>query len=329
MPDSSSPFEVTTVGEVMLRLSVPAGTRLEIASSLAVTPGGAESNVMAVLARLKRRCGLVTALPDTSLGRLATTHLRMAGVDMGGVVWCKTGRIGTYFVEFAAPPHPIHVTYDRADSCAAHLSADQIDWQYLLKTRLLHITGITPALSASCRDLTTEMITRAKSANVAISFDVNYRQKLWTTEEAAEVMSSMIQGVDLLFCKEADARRLFGCTGTLSDVIGSLVDRSGARQVVVTSGDQGVTAWDGSQLLHEPAIPVQIVDRLGAGDALAAGVLHGWLNSNLAQGLRYGVGLASLALSQHGDVVVTTLDELNALVANLHGNSQNGERLLR
>jgi 2-dehydro-3-deoxygluconokinase len=312
-------FDVTTVGEAMLRMSVSAGQRLEVATQLDLCPAGAEANLTVALSRLGRRCAWVSGLPESALGRLVANHLRMAGVDLEGVIWSETGRMGTYFIEFAVPPRPIQVIYDRANSVASQLQADQINWDYLLNSRLLHLTGITPAVSASCLNLIREAVARAKAAGVAVSFDINYRQKLWTEAAAREVLTPLIQGVELLFCGQGDAHRVFGCSGAPEQVVQALVELSGAKCVVVTLGDQGAIAWDGSQFHQSTAVPVEVVDRIGAGDALAAGVIHGWLDHDLPQGLRYGAVLAALILSQHGDMLVTTQDELLSLLKDMRG----------
>jgi 2-dehydro-3-deoxygluconokinase len=123
----------------------------------------------------------------------------------------------------------------------------------------------------------------------------------------------MIQKVDLLFCSARDATALFKCTGTVQEIAQKLLELSRAKYVVITNSDEGARLWDGNEWLHEPALPTKIVDRLGAGDALAAGVIHGWLDGDLKAGLRYGVTLAALALSQFGDMVVTNKEELSAL----------------
>ena len=308
-------YDVTTIGETMLRLSVPAGERLETAPRFDVHPGGAESNVAALLARLERRTAWCGALPDSALGRRVAGALRAAGVDVDHIAWRATGRIGTYYVEFSQPPRPIQVIYDRADSCAAQLGPDGVGWDALLATRLLHLTGITPALSPSCRALTAEAIARARAAHVPISFDVNYREKLWPPAEAAAALRPLIAGVDLLFCGQGDAQRVFGCTGAPQAVLGQLLELSGAHTVVMSIGDGGVLATAEGGVFAADAVPVSIVDRLGAGDALAAGVIDGWLDGDLAGGLRRGVVLAALALSQHGDMVVTTGSEMEALLA--------------
>lgn len=312
-------FDVTTLGEAMLRQSVPTGQRLETAAQLDLAAAGAEANVVSALARIGRRAGWVSALPDSALGRFVGNHLRAAGVDLAGVIWSQTGRLGTYYVEFSEPPRATQVIYDRADSCAAQLAPDQIAWDYLLDTRLLHLTGITPALSASCAEVVAEALRRARAAGVAVSFDINYRAKLWSEDAARDGLLPLIQDVDLLLCGQSDAQRVFGCEGTPDQIVRALRDLSGARQVVLTVGGGDVVTWDGSAQLSQAPIPVTIVDRLGAGDAFAAGVLHGWLDGDLALGLRYGVTLAALALTQHGDAVITTLDEVTSLLDNARG----------
>ena len=308
--------DVTTLGEMILRLSVPSGERLETADRLDLRAAGAEANLVSVLARLGRRTRWGGALPTNSLGRLAANNLRAAGVDVGAIVWDSSpaARMGTYYVEFAAPPRGIQVIYDRANSSMSRLGLEAVDWDKLLDTRLLHLTGITPALSPSCRALIEEAVRRARAAGVPLSFDVNYRAKLWTTAEAQAVLGPLVEGATLLFCSQADAGRVFGCQGEPADVAQALLERTSARRVIMSSGEQGARLWDGTQWLHRPARPTTIIDRLGAGDALAAGVIHGWLDGDLAKGLRYGVTLAALALSQHGDAVVTTREELEGLL---------------
>lgn len=307
--------DVTTLGEIMLRYSVPAGSRLETASQLDVRPGGAESNLVALLARLGRRTAWVGGLPDNALGRLAANHLRMAGVDLGGVHWCKDGRMGTYYVEFSAPPRPIQVIYDRSHSCATQLTPATVAWDTLLASQLLHLTGITPALSASCRSIVGEAVARAKGAGLAVSFDVNYRQKLWSAAEATAALTPLLHQIDLLFCGHGDAQRLFHCAGDPPSALRQLAEQTSAKVVVMSIGAAGALAWHGGAVLQVDAVPVAVVDRLGAGDALAAGVLDGWLDGDLERGLRTGVLLAGMALAQHGDIVVTTRQEVESLLS--------------
>jgi 2-dehydro-3-deoxygluconokinase len=195
-------FDVTTLGEMLIRLSVPSGKRIENATQLEVYPAGAEANVVTLLSRLERRTCWLGALPKNPLGRLSVNALRVAGVDTGGVRWNETGRMGTYHVEFGEPPRGIQITYDRAHSCATQLGVNDIDWDLLLDTRLLHLTGITPALSPSCFEIILEVVRRAKERGMPISFDINYRQKLWSEADAAKTLSPLIQNVELLFCSQ-------------------------------------------------------------------------------------------------------------------------------
>ena len=307
-------YDMTTIGEIMLRLSVPSGYRLEAATQFDVAPAGAESNCAALLARLGRRAAFVTALPNTAPGRLAAHSLRAAGVDLDGVVWSTAGRMGVFYVEYAVPPRPIEVTYDRTGSCFAQMSPGAVDYERLLATRLLHLTGITPALSQNASTIVHHCAERARANGIPISFDVNYRRKLWPPEQARTALLPLMQDATLLFCAQADAREVFGLTGAAETLPEQLAELTGAIYVVVSAGETGIFAWDSSALIHEPAAPTQVIDRLGAGDALAAGVIHGWLAGDFRQGLRFGAMLAALALSQHGDLVITTADELNRLV---------------
>lgn len=312
-------LDVIGVGEVMLRYSVPVGERLEEARALDVYPGGAEGNTAFALAQLGRRAGWVGALPRNPLGRLVARQLRAAGVDLDGVVWSEAGRVGTYYVEFAAPPRAIQVVYDRADSCAAQLTPDALDWDYLLSARIVHVSGITAAVSPSGLAVVRELLTRARAAGVAVSFDINYRARLWGEAEARAALRPLVAGVEILFCNQGDAKRIFDATGTPEAIVTRLAEMTGARQVVTTFGADGVVGWQAGAFASAAALPVQMVDRLGAGDALAAGVLHGWLDGDFRRGLRYGVVLAALALSQMGDMVVTTPQEVEALLLNAGG----------
>lgn len=309
-------FDVTSIGESLLRYSTPAGYPLETARKLDITSGGAEHNVVSILSRLGRQCGYITALPETALGRISSKSLHEAGVNLDGILWKKEGRIGTYYIEYGVPPRSIQAIYDRADSCAAQLNIIDINQDYLLNTRILHLTGITAAISASCRDAMTQIIADAHNAHVPISFDINYRSKLWNSDVAAQTLLPLIKKVDLLLCKEADARNLFGCTGTADEIIHQLAKLTNAKQIVVTSGEKGASGFDGQNIFSQLAIPTVILDRIGSGDAFASGVLHGWLDGDLRKGVNMGVILAALKLTQYGDTLVVSPELLSSMLDN-------------
>jgi 2-dehydro-3-deoxygluconokinase len=306
-------YDVTTFGEMLIRLSAPSGERLEAVRKLDVHPAGAEANVVSLLARLNRRTLWGGALPANPLGRLAAGALRESGVGMDGVLWREHGRMGTYYVEFGEPPRGIQVTYDRAHSCTAGLHPEEVNWDSLLDTRILHLTGITSALSQGCKEIVSTAVERAKQSGIFVSFDVNYRQKLWSEANAREDLLPLITQADLLFCSQADARRLFDCSGSMQEAAQNLLELTHAPRLVMSFGEDAVLCWDGQAWIGEPAHPTRIIDRLGAGDALAAGVLYGVLDGNLPAGLRYGTILAAMALSQSGDMVITTEKEMLAL----------------
>ena len=317
-----SRFDVTALGEPLLRLSVPAGRPLETATALDLHLGGSEANVCAALAGLGRRTALYTRVPTGPLGRFVLRTLRAAGVDTSGVALADGTRLGTYYTLFAAPPCPVEVIYDRAGSAFTGLTVDMIDWDVLLDTRVLHLTGITPALGPGCSGLVLEAAQRAKAKGVTVSFDVNYRSKLWSPEGARANLSALLPLVDLLICGEADARTVFGLqaglhvgrSGDEREVLAALHNLSGAAHVVLTRAHEGAVTLLEGELVRVPAREATVLDRLGAGDAFAAGVLDGFLEDDLVTGLERGAALSALVLGQQGDLLTTTRGELEAVL---------------
>ena len=322
-PTHTPRFDFVSLGESMLRLSVPTGRRLDDTRLLDMELAGAESNVSVALARLGWRTGWVSRMPDHALANAILRALRSDGVDVSAVKCVPNERLGTYFIEYATPPRSTQVIYDRADSAASHMTTADIDWNYLLDTRVLHLTGITAALSENCYALLVEAIQRAHAAGVMVSFDVNYRAKLWTATTAGEKLRPLIAEADVLLCKGADAIALFGCQGESRQLMADLQALTRATAIFCTFGEQGAALLSGTEFVTQPALPVQIVDRIGSGDAFAAGVLDGWLSGDMSvndvsafrEGLRHGVALAAIALSQYGDRVLSSRAELNAMLA--------------
>lgn len=307
-------FDVTTVGEGQLRYSVPLGSHLERASQLDVHVTGTEANVTSLLSRLGWRCGWVSALPKTPLGRRVANEYALSGLDLSAVVWSDAHRLAIYYVEFGAPPFGSQVYYDRKDTCFVNLTRDDIDWAYLLDTRLLHISGLSVPLSPSINAILTEAVERARAARIPVSFDMNYRSRIWSTDEAAKAIAPFLQAVDILFFARGDAERMYGFTGAPQDIVRQLGELTSASWIVSSLSSEGVIAWDRQAFHLEPAKNIQIVDRIGAGDAMVAGVLHGWLGGDLFKGLRYGVLAAALNLTHYGDTVYITREELESLL---------------
>lgn len=307
-------LDLTTFGEGGLRLSVPAGQRIETAMSFDVEVSGTEANVAGALARLGWKCGWVSALPETPPGRRVLNACRNNGIDVSAVAMRAEGRVSCYYVEYAHPPRPVRIYYDRKDSCLARLNPDDVDWDYLLDTRHLHMSGLTVPLSGHTAAIVARALEQARRQGISTSFDVNYRKLLWPAAEAGERLLPLMAGVDVLFCGRRDAESLFGCQGEPEELAVELAERTGARNVVISLSSDGAVGWDGSDMHREDARRVRIVDRIGAGDAMVAGVLHGWMKGSLARGLRYGTTMAALALSQFGETVVTHESELDSLL---------------
>ena len=308
-------FDLTTFGEGVLRFSVPAGHRIETASTFDVNVSGTEANVAGALSRLGWSCGWVSALPDTPPGRRVQHAYRTHGIDLSAVVWRDEGRVACYYVEYAHPPRPIRIYYDRKGSCLTEMTPDDVDWDYLLDTRHLHLTGLAVPLSETTREIVTHAMERARAKGITTSFDVNFRKLLWTEAEARKTLLPLASGVDVLFVGRRDATSVFGCDGEPEQIIEGLAQMTQARNIVVSLSKDGVIGWDGTDTHRVDAKRVWIVDRIGAGDAMVSGVLHGWLQGDLAKGLEYGSVMAALAMSQVGDTVVTHRRELERLLA--------------
>ncbi len=307
-------FDVTTIGEGQLRLCVPAGTRLEQARQFDVHTSGTEANVTCTLSRLGWSCGWVSALPATPLGRRVAGEYRFTGLDLTAVKWSHDHRLATYYVEYAVPPRSTQVYYDRAGTCFTQLTPRDIDWDYLLDTRLLHLSGLSMALCGNIQEMLTEAATRAKAAGVPVSFDMNYRSRLWAPQRARALTEPLVRDVDVLFCGRADAEKVFGCSGTPEEIITQLSRLTDARTIVMSMSHEGLMGWDRADYTHVPARDVVILDRIGAGDAMVAGVLYGYLQGEFEKGLEYGALTAALSLSQYGDQPVTNREELEQLL---------------
>lgn len=309
----------------MVRLATPDFERLETTATLDVSIGGTESNVAVALARLGRRATWLSALPDNPHGRRIANTLRANGVDVSQVIWTENSRAGVYFLEPAATPRPTRVIYDRKQSALATVDPDSVSYEAVESARLLHLTGITPALAENCAEVCRRLIERAQDHDVPLMFDVNYRALLWSPQEAAARLQYFLDRVDLLFCGQGDARTIWNLTGSAEATARELLDRSSANLVVVTAGDAGAIAIDrAGNAHHQPAPAVDVVDPVGAGDAFAAGFLHSWLDTpdDIPAALRSAVASASIAMTMPGDLAIITADELEQAIRTLDATSE-------
>jgi len=308
-------IDLLTVGEAMIRLSTPPGELLEDTPTLAVHVGGAESNVAAAVARMGYRVRWLSRLTDNVWGRRIVRELAIQGVDCSGVVWTADDRVGMYGIEFGLPPRPTRVTYDRAGSAASHMAVGTFDLSQIGQARMVHLTGITAALSQDCYALVVAIIDRANRADVPVVFDVNYRAKLWSAQTCAERLSPLLPKVDTVIMARADAETLFGLNGEPGEVLRATRVRFGVRRAVLTLGESGAAGLQESGLWLLDGYPVQQIDRIGAGDAFAAGVICGLLRNDFELGLRYGTAMSALHMTLHGDMFRLAEGDVQQLLA--------------
>lgn len=313
--DHKKRYDVTTIGSTMLRLSVPAGQRLETAPNFEVHTAGTESNTMAALSAMGKRCAWVSKLCDNALGRRVVHDIRGYDVNVDRVVWETTGRNETFFVEYGARPRKINVIYDRKDAVVSTISPDDIDLPFLLDTRIFHGTGIFPALSENCSKTLLQVMQAARSKGVIISFDLNFRKGLWSEKQAASTLEQFMKLSDLIFMTREDAKDLFGYDGCARDIVTALHSRFSPRICIVTLGNQGGIAYDGETIYQSGAYDVKIVDRLGAGDSFTAGFLCGFLENDIQKAMNYASAMAALKLGIKGDYFTCSRREVEAVLS--------------
>lgn len=316
------PFDLVTFGETMIRLSTSLGARLETTTALHVGIGGAESNVAVALTRLGRSTSWQSVLPNNSLGQRVAGELRRHGVDTSNVRWVseQDGKVGVYYLDSGAPPRPTQVIYDRAGSAIARSDPATIDPSFVSTGRLLHLTGITPALSANCAAICLQLVAEAKASGTPISFDVNYRALLWPPEQACRELEPFCRAATIIVCGRADGKLLFGLEGSDVEMVRQLASRFDSPITVLTTGEEGATALirgpsGDEQLIQEPSVATQVVDKVGAGDAFAAGLIHGYLGGDMPLAIRLGVRLAALKMTIQGDLALLTQAEIEDCVA--------------
>lgn len=311
--------DVFTMGETMLRLSPRKSLRLEQAQNLDMSFGGAESNVAANLARLGKHTVWYSHLPDNPLGRQCVSLLRGYNVDTTAIHWSKNARMGTYYVEFASEPRGIKVWYDRKNSAASYMTPNDLPVKIIKHSRWLHLTGITPALSVSCAQTVTQAMEIARETKITISFDVNYRALLWDLQTASSTLAAYCEMADIVFIAERDARMLFD-VGEGQSALEKL-NKQFDSTIIMSRGISGCLAFDGEKYYQADAFPVNIVDRLGAGDAFASGVICRLLESaTIDEALSFGTALASLALSIQGDIACVDRADIEQVL-----NSKSGQ----
>ena len=328
---------VVGFGELLLRLSPPARQLIAQAQSLDLVVGGAEANVLAGLTSLGRPTRMVSRVADNPLGRRTVGALAAAGIDTSAIAFAP-GRMGLYFLEAGQGARASAITYDRADSTFARSSAEDFDFAAALRdARLLHISGITPALGAASAEACLAAARTARANGVAVSFDGNYRPQLWAAWDSrpTETLCELVEEVDLLFGNHRDVAlltgRIFAGEGPerRREAADAAFDRfpnlslvaSTARHVVRADHHEiaaRVDRRDGAAQT-EAAVVTGIVDRIGTGDAFAAGVIDGWLaDEGVERMAAQGFAMSVLKHSLPGDFPLFTRAHVAAFEAQQH-----------
>jgi 2-dehydro-3-deoxygluconokinase len=316
-------FDVIALGETMLRLTPPGFQRLEQATSFDIHIGGSESNTAVGLARLGKKVAWLSRLPNNPLGQSVASTIGKFLVDVSHVAWSDHDRLGTYYLEHGKPPRASQVLYDRRDSAMSRMQPGDIPNHLFQanRSRLFHTTGITLGISQSAASTALHAARLAKKAGWLVSFDVNYRGKLWSAADARQGCLTMMQLADLIFLPVRDANSVFDARGedhaATVTKIGELAPNS---TVVMTLGAAGAIARtaDGT-MFHQAAFPSTDIERLGSGDAFSAGFLSGFLEfSDVQTALRWGAATASIKHTIPGDLPLVHRQEVEALVGSTY-----------
>ena len=306
-------YDLTTIGEGQIRLTCERGDRLATARSLRMTAAGSEANVSGLLSELGRSTAWATKLPRGELADRIALEYSAVGVDMRHVVLTDEGRVALYFLEPGEFPLPGKVTYDRQYTPFRSITPDDFDWDALLDTRVVFLTGITAALTPQTAAVVRYAADAAHDRGVDVALDVNFRSLLWSGEQARDVLGPIARRAAILFCSRSDAGIVFGIEGEGADVCHALREEMGVPTVVSTDGRAGtyLSTARTERVFEIKSVPV--IDRPGAGDSFVAGTLHGWLDGDVERGIEMGTKVAQLALTHHGDLTHVRPGELLAL----------------
>jgi 2-dehydro-3-deoxygluconokinase len=329
--------KVVTFGEMMVRLSPSKGVRLKQATAFDVHFGGAEANVAVSLAQFGLNACFVSAFPPNDLGDNAVGTLKRYGVDTQFIIR-KGDRMGIYYLEHGHGVRPSKVVYDRAFSAVSALGPSDVDWEKVFDgARWFHWSGITPALSDSLLSVLRDGLEMASNKGITVSADLNFRKKLWTEEKARTVMTGLMPYVDILIGNEEDPIKVFGIEPKGTDVdkgkldvegyknlTKTLVKKYGFKKVVITLRESisasenfwSACLFDRKEFIKGPRYHVPIIDRVGTGDAFAAGLIYSLIQGKKDKdALSFGIAAACLKHSIWGDFNIVSVEEVERMAA--------------
>lgn len=319
-------FDLIGMGEVMLRLSPPGKEKISQSETFEKNAGGSELNVVSGAAMLGLRSAIITKLPKSKMGHFIRNKIRYGNVSDDHIVYDSEpgNRLGIYYYESGAYPRKSSCIYDRAGSSMCSLRLDEIDPAVYNQAKIFHISSITLALDPELRKVAIEVIKKFKETGTLISFDVNYRATLWSEEEAKKVIEDIFPHVDLLFVSEETSRRMLRRTGTLEDIMRGYSNDYGCRLVATTRREvvsptrhnfNSKILFEGEFYEENPYNEIEVIDRIGSGDAYLAGVLYGLVKDrDIKRALEVGNALSAVKNTVQGDMSASSIDEIRQVI---------------
>ena len=328
--------KIVCFGEIMGRLCPEGYLKVVQARKLELTYAGGEANVAVSLANYGEDVSYVTKLPDNDLGKAVLRELRGYKVNVDDIA-IGGERLGMYYVEKGASQRPSKVIYDRKYSAISMAKQSDFDWDEILEDKSwFHFTGISPALSQGMIAVCEDALIKAKELGITVSCDLNYRKNLWPSDKANEVMSKLMQYVDVCIANEEDAEKVFGIKATGTDVTSGELDKDGyisvAKQIQQSFGintvaitlresmsasDNGWSAmlYKDEQAYFSKRYLIHLVDRVGGGDSFVGGLLYGLVNNHEPQEtLEFAVAASCLKHTIEGDFNQVMVDDVKKLM---------------
>ena len=342
-PETETEFDVLTLGECMIRLSPPGHQRIELTPVFEAFAGGGEYNVSYALARYGMRTGWVSRLVDNPLGHFIRNHARASGMDISEVVWIpydgsgRADRVGLNFTEVGMGVRASVTLYDRGHTAVAHMKPGDVDWKRIFGARgvrWFHTGGIFAALSDGCAEVTIESMKAAHEAGTIVSYDLNFRSKLWSSKKAIEVTGNIIPYIDVLIGNEEDFQKVLGFNVDGTDanlkslpvegykrMVAQVVKKfPGVRAVGTTLREvvsglvnnwSAIMYYDGTFYESRKFMNLEIEDRVGGGDGFCSGFVYGLLHGMTPQEcVEMGAAHGALLQTTRGDTSMVTMEEL-------------------
>ena len=333
-------FDVVSLGEVLCRFSPRNKERLSQSETLKRQIGGAELNVVSALSNVGCRSAIITKIPNNENGTFVKNSIRSFGVSDDLLVYDDDpdARLGIYFSEAGAYPRKPTVIYDRRNASFCTLQIEDIPSMAFNNAKIFHTTGITLALKSNICENAIKILKKFKENGSKISFDVNFRSKLWDEDQARETILKILPYIDIFFCSEETFRKTFKQTGSVEEIMRNFSQKynisviASTKRTVHSPKVHSFTSfiYDAKQdkiFTEHPYENIEVVDRIGSGDAYIAGILYGLLNNNwnTEKALQYGNAFSVLKNTIPGDILSSSLTEINSIIDSHNGHGSSSE----